>query len=355
MYKLIRALLFNFDPEKVHSFALSFVRLAGKKPFGPMVSSAYKVDSPMLEQKVFGLDFKNPVGAAAGFDKPAVALEGLEAIGFGFVEVGTVTFKPQDGNPKPRLFRLPEDWALINRMGFNSLGSEVLKKQLASYKNLTMPVGISLGKNKVVPLEQAAQDYLDCFKALYNSANYFVVNVSSPNTPGLRELQDKSFLVEIFSALNNYRTSQTEQKPLLVKIAPDLTFEAINEVLEVCKQHNVAGIIATNTSISREGLKSQINEVGGLSGKPVKTKATQIIRHIHKHSPGLPIIGVGGIFTAQDAYEKIKAGASLVQIYTGFIYQGPSIVKKINKGLLELIKRDGFKNISEAVGVESQR
>lgn len=343
---------FSKNPETVHNMALSFLKVAGSGQLRAITSAITDFESPALEQKVFGLNFKNPVGAAAGFDKPGLSLKGLETIGFGFAEVGTVSRFPQDGNPKPRLFRLPQDKALINRMGFNSLGAGALVRQLSSYKNLNIPVGVSIGKNKNVPLEKAAEDYLGSFTALYNNAGYFAINVSSPNTPGLRELQEKSHLIEIISALNSHRDKQAKRVPVLVKIAPDLTYEAIDEVIGVCKNYKVDGIIATNTTIGRDGLTSQTNEAGGLSGKPLKQKSTEIIRHIYKQTPDLPIIGVGGIFSAEDAYEKIKAGASLVQVYTGIIYEGPFLVKRINKGLIKLLERDGFKNISEAIGKE---
>jgi len=354
MYKLLRPLLFGLssDPETVHNLALSFLKLAGKNPIRSIASSLANFESPMLEQKLFGLDFKNPVGLGAGFDKNGSTVDGLAALGFGFIEVGTITKLPQAGNPRQRMFRLVEDEALINRMGFNNLGVEVLKQNLAGRPRTSSVLGISLGKNKDTALENAKDDYLFCFRELYDSGDYFVVNVSSPNTPNLRQLQDKSFLVDILSALKNHRASQKIQKPVLVKIAPDLTLEAIDEVLSVCRDESIDGVIATNTTISRDGLKTQIKEAGGLSGRPVKEKSTEIIRHIYKQMPVMPIIGVGGIFTAEDAYEKIKAGASLIQIYTGFIYEGPFVAKKINQGLVKLLERDGLKKVGEAVGKE---
>lgn len=359
MYKFIRPLLFGVskDPETVHNMALYFLKLGGYFPISSIIGSFCKIDNPSLKQKIFGLDFKNPLGLAAGFDKDGKAMLGLQALGFGFLEIGTVTGHAQPGNPRQRLFRLEKDQALINRMGFNNQGPDVLANTLSStliHPCMSVPVGISLGKSKITNLEKAAEDYLYSFKKLYGFGDYFVINVSSPNTPGLRQLQDKHFLVDIISGLNKYRNDQQTHKPLLVKIAPDLSFEAINEVLEVCGHNQVDGIIATNTTISREGLETEINEAGGLSGKPLKEKSTIIIKYIHKQMPGLPIIGVGGIFNGEDAYEKIKAGASLVQIYTGLIYEGPGLVKKINQGLVKLLQRDGFKNIGEAVGVESQ-
>ncbi len=355
MYKIIRPILFKFfkDPETVHHLALYFLKFLGLPGFSSVAQIFTNINDETLKQKVFGLDFKNPVGLAGGFDKEAYAVKGLEALGFGYLEIGTITRYSQPGNPRPRIFRLAADEALINRMGFNNFGADALAQRLSKLKNLNTPLGISLGKTKITPLEEAAEDYLYSFTKLYDYGDYFAVNISSPNTPGLRDLQDKEHLIEIIQGLANYRAKQTKLKPILVKIAPDLTFEAIDEVLEVCKQLNVDGIIATNTTISREGLSAPAKEIGGLSGMPLKSKSTQIIKHIRRQSPGLPIIGAGGIFTAEDAYEKIRAGASLLQIYTGFIYEGPLVVRATNQGLVKLLKRDGFKNVSEAVGSEN--
>jgi len=356
MYKLFRPLLFKFskDPETVHHLALYFLKFLGLPGVSSIIKIFIDVKDPSLKQKLWGLEFKNPAGLAGGFDKEAFAVKGLEALGFGYLEIGTITQHAQPGNPRPRIFRLVKDGALINRMGFNNFGADALVKRLSKIKNLNIPLGISLGKTKTTPLEKAAEDYLYSFTKLYNFGDYFAVNVSSPNTPVLRQLQDKDYLTEVIQGLISYRAKQSYQKPILVKIAPDLSFEAIDEVLGVCESLNVDGIIATNTALSREGLSSPTWEAGGLSGVPLKSKATEIIRHIHRQSPKLPIIGVGGIFTAEDAYEKIKAGASLVQIYTGFIYEGPLVVKKINQGLVKLLKVDGYKNISEAVGAGKQ-
>lgn len=355
MYKLIRPLLFSLskDPETVHNLALSFLKLGGLTPFSQILSSFANFSHASLQTKVFGLDFKNPVGLGAGFDKNAKVLSGLEALGFGFLEMGTVTKLGQPGNPRPRLARFSEDEALINRMGFNNLGADKVAARLSHTRKLKIPLGISLGKSKITELTDAMQDYLYTFEKLYSYGDYFVVNISSPNTPGLRQLQDKDALMKLISALVAYRQGQNIKKPLLVKIVIDFTYEAVNEILEVCKTCGVDGIICSNTSVGREGLSVATNEVGGLSGKPIRQKSTEMIRYIHKQAPNLPIVGVGGIFTSEDAYEKIKAGASLIQVYTGFIYEGPFIVKKINKGLVKLLQKDGFKNISEAVGVDS--
>ena len=352
MYKLIRPLLFGLsrDPETVHNLALAFLKVAGAAPFSSLADFLTKVDDPALQQKVFGLEFKNPVGLAGGFEKDGKGLPALQALGFGFVELGGYTRLPQSGNPRPRIFRLMKDEALINRMSFPNQGADKAAENLLVCKKTNMLLGINFSKSKIVLNEKSAEDYLYTFSKLYNFADFFVINVSSPNTPGLRQLQSKEFLSQIVSAVMNYRANQSIQKPVLIKTVVDFSPQEIDELLEVCKTYKIDGVVCTNTSISREGLKTQINEVGGLSGKPLKEKSTMIIRHIHKQMPSLPIIGVGGIFTAEDAYEKIKAGASLVQIYTGFIYEGPFLVKKINRGLIKLLKRDGFKNISEAVG-----
>lgn len=354
MYKqFIRPIIFklNRDPESIHRVILDLLWLMGSNFITrTWLENRFRADDEKLGQTVFGLKFKNPVGLAAGFDKHAQSLWGLAALGFGHIEIGSYTAKAQPGNPRQRVFRLPKDEALINRFGFNNRGADVMARHLSKIKNLPVPLGINLGKTKVTPLERAAEDYLYSFRKLYDFGGYFAVNVSSPNTPGLRELQDKIFLIDILSGLNNYRSRQNVYKPILVKIAPDLSFGEIDEVLEVVKNQKADGIIAANTTISREGLMRDLNETGGLSGKPLKKISTDIIRHIHRQSPALPIIGVGGIFSAQDAYEKIKAGASLVQVYTGLVYEGPGLVKDINRGLVKLLERDGFKNISEAVG-----
>lgn len=357
MYKLIRPLLFKLfkDPETAHNLALGFLRLAGISPVKNLLTFIFSFKNPILTQKVFGLEFKNPVGLAGGFDKEGNALKGLETLGFGFLEVGTITKNPQIGNPRPRLFRLQKDFAIINRMGFNNKGADALATKLTLLHScIKVPVGVSIGKSKITELVNAKDDYLYSFKKLYEHGDYFVVNVSSPNTPGLRELTDKKFLIEIISNLQKYRSELNLKKPILVKIVVDFSFEAVDEILEICVSLGVDGIITSNTSVSREGLLTLTNETGGLSGKPISKKSTSLIRYIYKKNPNLSIIGVGGIFTAKDAYEKIKAGASLVQIYTGLIYQGPFIIKKINQELVELIEKDGFKNISEAVGVESR-
>jgi dihydroorotate dehydrogenase len=352
MYAFFISILFWFykDPESVHRIALRFLQVVGHEPFRSLAHHLFDIRRRVLEQEVWGLRFKNPVGLAGGFDKNGEAILGLEALGFGFIEAGTVTWHAQPGNPRQRMFRFPKDLALINRMGFNNAGAVALKENLAKLRDIKVPLGVSLGKSKMTELKDAAGDYLASFKALCRFGDYFVINVSSPNTPGLRQLQDKEFLISICTALNEHHMKQEKRAPLLVKIAPDLTDEAIDDVLSVIKECSLDGIIATNTTISREGLTEKTEEAGGLSGKPMRNRSTEIIQYIHQKAPSLPIIGVGGIFTAEDAYEKIKAGASLVQIYTGFIYGGPFSVRRINRDLIHLLKRDGFKTIAEAVG-----
>lgn len=344
MYKqLIRPLLFGFDPEKVHHFTFSAVRIANKIPgVASLLQSLYQVNDPRLERKVFGLTFKNPVGLAAGFDKDAKLFQELSNFGFGFIEIGTLTPIGQEGNPKKRLFRLLEDSAIINRMGFNNGG--VLEAVERLKKNNGVLIGGNIGKNKVTPNEEAVNDYEICFDALFDHVDYFVVNVSSPNTPGLRELQEKEPLIKLLQTLQDLNRQKGSNfsgvkgpKPILLKIAPDLTDEQLLDIIEIVNTTKIAGVIATNTTISRDGLQSpNKTEMGGLSGKPLTKRATEVIRFLsEKSNQSFPIIGVGGIHTAEDAIEKLEAGASLVQLYTGFIYEGPALIKAINKKILE--------------------
>lgn len=298
----------------------------------------YGFEANSLETECFGLKFKNPVGLAAGFDKDAKLYNELSALGFGFIEIGTITPKPQDGNPLPRLFRLPEDQSLINRMGFNNGGLDEAIERLKERKTDVL-IGGNIGKNKVTPNEEAVNDYLTCFNGLHAYVDYFVVNVSSPNTPNLRALQEKEPLKHILNTLQEAGSKFSDKKPILLKIAPDLTEEQLLDIIEIVDETGIDGVIATNTTISREGLKTpkaSVDEMGagGLSGKAVKSRSTEVIRFLHDKSKGsFPIVGVGGIQTADDAREKLEAGASLVQVYTGFIYEGPGMVKRINKGL----------------------
>ncbi len=336
MYKqLIRPILFCFDPEKVHYFTFSTIKLLSKIPgFSGLFRALYEVKDSRLETEVFGLKFKNTVGLAAGFDKNAVLYKELSNFGFGFIEIGTLTPKAQDGNPKKRLFRLREDSAIINRMGFNNGGVEEAVLRLK--KNNGVLIGGNIGKNKVTPNEEATSDYEICFEALFDYVDYFVVNVSSPNTPNLRALQDKEPLTELLQTLQNKNLAKPKQKPILLKIAPDLTDEQLLDIIDIVNETKIAGVIATNTTLSREGLASENKiETGGLSGKPLTKRSTEVIRFLsEKSNKSFPIIGVGGIHSAEDAIEKLEAGASLVQLYTGFIYEGPALVKAINKAIL---------------------
>ncbi|MBD1364138.1 quinone-dependent dihydroorotate dehydrogenase [Mucilaginibacter sp. ZT4R22] len=345
MYQLLKPLLFKFDPENVHYFVTRNLKRFNKMPGGTAISEAiWASNDKRLEKEVFGLKFKNPVGLAAGFDKNAELIAEMGALGFGFVEVGTVTPLPQPGNDKPRMFRLPADEALINRMGFNNLGVDVAAERIATYRKSLKPgetaliIGGNIGKNKVTPNEDAVSDYIKCFDRLFDVVDYFVVNVSSPNTPGLRALQEKEPLMHILNTLQQRNSKNGISRPILLKIAPDLTNEQLDDIADIVKQTGIAGIIATNTTISREGLTSKFkDEMGGLSGKPLTKRSTEVISYLHKASNGaFPIIGVGGIHSAEDAVEKIAAGAVLVQLYTGFIYEGPGLISKINKELLSL-------------------
>jgi len=339
MYQLIKPIFFQFEPEKIHHFVTGtlkfFNRVWGVKP---LLKSVFQLNDPRLEREVFGLKFKNPVGLAAGFDKNASSIAELSDFGFGFIEIGTVTPRPQPGNDQPRMFRLPADAALINRMGFNNEGVDVAALRLKHLKRDGVIIGGNIGKNKVTPNADAVNDYIKCFDALFDVVDYFVVNVSSPNTPGLRELQEKGPLKNILNTLQQRNNKNGVSRPILLKIAPDLTDAQLDDIIEIVVETGIAGVIATNTTISREGLTSTgnvKNEIGGLSGKPLTKRSTEVIRYLsEKSSKAFPIIGVGGIHSAEDAIEKLNAGAALIQIYTGFIYEGPALIKKINKGIL---------------------
>lgn len=337
MYKsIIRPILFWYDPEKIHYFTFSALRFLNKIPGFPAIfRSLYEVKDARLETEVFGLKFKNPVGLAAGFDKDAKLYKELSNLGFGFIEIGTLTPKGQEGNPKKRLFRLKEDSGIINRMGFNNGG--VLEAVERLKKNNGVLIGGNIGKNKLTSNEEATLDYEICFDALYDYVDYFVVNVSSPNTPNLRALQDKEPLTQLLQTLQNKNLAKPKQKPILLKIAPDLTDEQLLDIIDIVNETKIAGVIATNTTISREGLQS-VNkiEIGGLSGKPLTKRSTEVIRFLsEKSNKSFPIVGVGGIHSAEDAIEKLEAGASLIQLYTGFIYEGPNLIKKINRKILD--------------------
>ncbi len=346
MYKhIIRPILFKFDPEKVHYFTFSIIRFACKIPgFSAIIKLIYQVEDDLLATEVFGLKFKNPVGLAAGFDKDARLFNELSHFGFGFIEIGTLTPKAQEGNPKPRLFRLKMDQAIINRMGFNNGGVEDVVKRLKQNKSVL--IGGNIGKNKLTSNENAVSDYEICFNTLYEYVHYFVVNVSSPNTPNLRELQEKEPLTALLQTLQNLNETKPKAKPILLKIAPDLSNDQLLDIIEIVNQTKIAGVIATNTTISRTGLLSESRiETGGLSGKPLAERATEVIRFLSENSnKSFPIIGVGGIHSPEDAMEKLEAGASLIQLYTGFIYEGPQLVKAINKTILQKRKLQLVKN-----------
>ncbi|CAG4989789.1 Dihydroorotate dehydrogenase (quinone) [Dyadobacter sp. CECT 9275] len=340
MYKLlISPILFLFDAERVHYFVCEVLHLAFKIPFIPSIlRSVYTYEHPGLVQEIAGLRFRNPVGLAAGFDKNAEMVDELEALGFGFIEIGTVTPRPQPGNEKPRLFRLKSDRALINRMGFNNKGAAVAAHKLKQRKSKIL-VGGNIGKNKDTPNEQALSDYLICFRELFDVVDYFVVNVSSPNTPGLRDLQEKGPLTSLLRELQLKNKEKLQPKPIFLKIAPDLTDSQLDDIIDIVKVTGIAGVIATNTTISRANLKTPQQEVdkigaGGLSGAPLTHRSTEVIRYLCDRSENaFPVIGVGGISSAQDALDKRRAGASLVQIYSGFIYEGPGLAKRICKAI----------------------
>lgn len=362
----LRPALFAQDSEKIHDRTLCLLAFASRHE---LICDCLDVffRAPELPINAFGLRFPNPLGLAAGMDKQASAVPVWSALGFGFSELGGVTWHAQPGNPAPRMFRALPDRALINRMGFNNAGAQAIAQRLEHWRNIDRwpnhPVGINLGKSKVTPLAEAAQDYAQSLRALWPLADFFVVNVSSPNTPGLRNLQDRAALDEILAALQqaNSTLAQTgganpKPKPILVKVAPDLAFEALDGILDLAGPRQVAGIVATNTTItrpetSRPDLQRIYSETGGLSGKPLAARSTEVIRHIHRQTRGaLPIIGVGGIFNAADAWEKICAGATLVQVYTGLVYEGPGIVRNIVKGLRVRLAENGFKDLSQAIG-----
>ena len=341
MYKwVIRPLLFLIDAEKVHYFVFNFLKLISPIPgIKILFKSLFYVQHARLEKKLFGITFKNPVGLAAGFDKDAKLIDELASLGFGFIEIGTLTPLPQSGNEKPRLFRLPKDQALINRMGFNNEGVEAAVQRLKE-RNSNVIIGGNIGKNRLTSNENALDDYAICFEALFNYVDYFVLNISSPNTPGLRELQDKEPLRKLLLHIKHLASLKPVQKPVLLKIAPDLVQSQLDDIIEILNETKIDGVVATNTTVSRDNLNTNKTDVesmgsGGLSGGPLTQKSTEVIRYLRqKLGPNFPIIGVGGIMATEDALEKLKAGADLVQLYTGFIYNGPGFVKRINKAIL---------------------
>jgi dihydroorotate dehydrogenase len=362
--KLGRPVFFRMDPEKAHHVVIHGLKTAGAVPGMPTLMKAmYGVpERPELAVDLCGIHFPNPVGLAAGLDKEGQAVKGFSSIGFGFLEVGTVTPKAQPGNESPRLFRLVPDEALINRMGFNNSGAEAMAASLRKLSNHSIPVAVNIGKNKATPNEQAEDDYRKCVKVLYPYGDFFVVNISSPNTPDLRNLQHGDELRRLLAAVREEMAEQAKQlglgeKPVLVKLAPDLSDAELEYMMDTVMASGIAGVIATNTTIRRDGLTHKhASETGGLSGRPLTARSTEVIRRIYKQTGGkLPIIGSGGIFTAEDAYEKIRAGASLVEVYTALIYRGPGLLRDINHGLSELLKRDGYAHITDATGADHSR
>jgi dihydroorotate dehydrogenase len=361
LYQMAKPFLFKMDPEAAHHLIVDGMGTAAKIPgVSPLLSAIWGTQtSPELAVDLFGLHFKHPVGLAAGLDKNAKAVAGLSRVGLAFLEVGTVTPKGQAGNEQPRLFRLPPDEALINRMGFNNDGADVMAGRLSKVPRHRIPIAVNIGKNKLTPNENAADDYRACIRKLFPYGDFFVVNISSPNTPDLRALQHGDELRNLLGAVKDEIVKQAElhgdlPKPILVKIAPDNTEEQLSDMTEAILLSGMSGIIATNTTISRDGLTHRsAGEAGGLSGRPLTQRSTEIIRSLYKISKGkLPIIGSGGIFTADDAYDKIRAGASLVEVYTALIYKGPGLMREIHHGLKKRLKQDGFTRITQAVGAD---
>lgn len=356
-----KPILFRMDPESAHHLIINGLSGVGAFPGGKqMLKAVWGVGyAPQMAQKLWGIDFTNPVGLAAGLDKNAKAVKGFSQLGFGFMEVGTITPKPQPGNEQPRLFRLPADHALINRMGFNNVGVEEMARNLQKTGKRDIPVAINIGKNKTTPNEHAEDDYRACIRALYPYGDFFVVNISSPNTPDLRNLQHGNDLCRLLDAVTDEMQMQQEKhrhpgKPVLVKIAPDLSDDELELTVKTIRDSGVSGIIATNTTLSRAGTNHPNRlESGGLSGRPLTERSTEVVRRVYRLTEGqLPIIGSGGIFSAQDAYDKIRAGASLVEVYTSLIYEGPALLSRLNTGLQALLKKDGFTHISQAIGAD---
>lgn len=359
--RIVRPLLFRLPAETAHHFALS--SLSGALRVDAVRTAVKKRHqrTPFGKLKRFGLTFSNPVGLAAGFDKNGEAANALSALGFGFIEVGTVTSEAQPGNPKPRIFRLPKDLALINRLGFNNSGAKQVVENLTKHRPDCV-LGINIGKSRNIPVAKAIPDYLKTFAIVYEIADYIAVNVSSPNTPQLRELQQPDLLDELLTSLQRRNRELAEKlslstpRPLLLKIAPDLSEDELRAIISVAQENKVSGIIATNTTVYRGGLQTSNTSVavigeGGLSGAPLRRRSNEIIRMIYRLTNGtMPIVGVGGVFTAEDAWEKICAGASLIQIYTGFIYEGPSIARRINDDLRQIVSKEGFVSLDEAIG-----
>ncbi|WP_134684241.1 quinone-dependent dihydroorotate dehydrogenase [Brevibacillus migulae] len=362
MYPLMKRILFSMDPEVAHERTIELLKLVDNNPAGKrLLQAMYQIRDERLSMKLWGTTFPNPVGLAAGFDKNAEVYHALAALGFGFVEVGTITPMSQPGNEKPRLFRLPEHQAVINRMGFNNHGAYEASQNLMDYLYADIPIGVNIGKNKVTPNEEAASDYVKCMDYLYAYGHFFVINISSPNTPNLRDLQETNSLRQLLRAIKG-KAKELEMrgmqaKPILLKVAPDMSDEQMRDTVQAAVEEGISGLIATNTTLSRDAVKGHphAEQMGGLSGRPLEERATAWIREIYQEvGSKVPIIGVGGIFTGEDAYRKIRAGASLVQVYTGMIYEGPGIAKSINKQLIRLLEQDGFAHIKEAIGVDAK-
>jgi dihydroorotate dehydrogenase len=360
LYRLLRPLLFRLDPERAHAFVTTTLRAAAGAPLvAGILRALYAYQDPILAIACAGLRFSNPVGLAAGFDKRGELLAALALLGFGHIEIGTVTPRPQPGNPRPRLFRLPEDRALINRLGFNSPGMVAVAQRLRAYRSSTadrerVVVGVNIGKNRTTSLERAADDYLATFVALAPFADYVAINISSPNTPGLRQLHERAALEALLGELTALNRRLPQPRPLFLKVSPDEGPAQIEAVVHAGCAAGIAGFIATNTTLAREGLRSQLgHEAGGLSGGPLASRAQAVVAQIYRLTAGrVPIIGVGGMLNAQDAYARIRAGAWLVQLYTGLVYEGPGLVGVINRGLVQLLRRDGYRSLADAIGAD---
>ena len=357
MYQAAKPYLFKLEPERIHNLSTDALALASKStPILRLLRRTYGFDDERLQVKRFGLTFPNPLGVAAGLDKNARAVPAWWALGFGFSEIGSVTALAQPGNPQPRLFRLPKDDAIINRMGFNNQGAARVARRLASLyeRRPETPVGINIGKSKAALLENAPQDYLQSLELLYEFGDYFVINVSSPNTPGLRELQDKDKLERLLETVQDFVKKQSKQKPVLVKLSPDLKLSHLDEIVELAQSYELAGIIATNTTTGRGGLTTQIEQTGGLSGKPLKDISLKFLKHIRARvGADLAIVSVGGVFDDEDVYKRLAAGACLVQTYTGLVYEGPGIAKAINKGLLDRLERENLDSVEALIGSQA--
>lgn len=350
MYSRLKPLLFRSDPERIHERAMAGLGWSASHPGAlRLIDTVCGVHDPRLTTRAFGLTFPNPIGLAAGFDKNALAVPTWAALGFGFVEIGSVTAHAQPGNPKPRLFRLAEDEALINRMGFNNDGAVAIARRLEALRQdlpVRVPIGVNVGKSKITPLDDAAEDYLASLRRLWPHGDYFVINVSSPNTPGLRALQERERLSELLSAVTEFAATQPP-KPLLLKLAPDLNSTELAEIAELALNFGLSGLVATNTTLARDGLKTLIDEAGGLSGRPLKGRALEVLHFLQSLGTGIPVVSVGGVASADDVWERLGAGACLVQLYTSFVYEGPRLLRQLNRGLLQQLEARGLGSLEE--------